>query len=805
MTILPLTLTHWGTYRMRHIAGGATEALPFEIDPDPSPLGRSLAGGWDSKARILRPAVRQGYLKYGPGAGVRGKEAFVEVSWELAVELAAAELTRVKKDFGNEAIFGGSYGWGSAGRFHHAQSQVHRFLNCAGGYTSSVNTYSVAAGEVIIPHVLGVDPQAMMYNGLQPSWKDIAANAELVVAFGGMSMKNRQMGAGGPVRHLVSSAVQSISDAGVRCISVSFTRDDAPPFDNLTHFPVRPCTDVPLMLALAHTLIVEGLWDEDFVARCTVGFEEFLPYLMGGSDGVTRDAEWASGVCGCSADSIRELARDMARSRTLITVAMSLQRQEHGEQTWWMAVVLAALVGQIGLPGCGIGFGYASLSPVGNDETPTTWPYLSQGSNAVETFIPVARIADMLLKPGGHHHYNGRELTYPDIRLVWWAGGNPFHHHQDLNRLTKAWQRPETVVAHEVFWNAHARHADIVLPATTVLERNDLGCAHLDPHLIAMKQVSEPLGEARSDYEILTEVARAVGIVDEYTEGRSEAEWLRHLYSQLERSPALGGKTIPPFDEFWDQGWIEVPFCRSARRERLGEELRRDPRANPLDTPSGRIEIFSSTVDGFGYADCPGHPVWLEPAEWPGSDIAARYPLYLSSNQPAHRLHSQYDHGIVSVEAKVQGRERIRISPRDASDRAIEDGMIVRVFNDRGACLAAAWIDEGLEAGVVQLPTGAWYFPADSNTGPIENHGNANVLTADRPTSRLASGPSINALVEVEAWTHALPELLPFEAPEFVAPLECDVEASPPIWWRAPAEHQPSPISTAPTELAQPD
>ncbi|ABL79385.1 MULTISPECIES: molybdopterin guanine dinucleotide-containing S/N-oxide reductase [unclassified Nocardioides] len=770
MTTFPLTLTHWGAYRMRHVPGGATEALPFENDPDPSSLGRSMAGAWNSQARILRPAVRQGYLKYGPGAGVRGKEPFVEVPWELAVELVSGELTRVTKAFGSEAIFGGSYGWSSAGRFHHAQGQLHRFLNCAGGYTSSVNTYSVAAGEVILPHVLGLDPQDMMYNGMQPSWKDMAENAELVVAFGGMSMKNRQVGAGGPVRHLASSAVKSISDAGVRFVNVSFTRDDAPPLDKMTHFAVRPCTDVPLMLALAHTIIVEGLFDEQFVARCTVGFDEFLPYLMGVSDGIPKDAAWASGVCGCSAGSIRALARDMARSRTLITAAMSLQRQEHGEQTWWMAVVLAALLGQIGLPGRGIGFGYASLSPVGNDETPTAWPHLPQGLNAVKTFIPVARMADMLLNPGGHHQYNGRELTFPDIRLVWWAGGNPFHHHQDLNRLIKAWQKPETVIAHEVFWNAHARHADIVLPATTALERNDLGCAHLDPHLIAMKQMSEPLGEAQSDYAILTQIARAVGIADEYTEGRNEAEWLRYLYKQLEHSPALGGKTIPSFDEFWDQGWLEVPFDRAGQRERLGEALRRDPDANPLDTPSGRIEIFSSTIDGFGYADCPGHPMWLEPLEWPGADIAARFPLYLSSNQPAHRLHSQYDQGVVSVDAKVEGRERIRLSIQDAAERSIENGMIVRVFNDRGACLAAAWVDEGLEAGVVQLPTGAWYFPSVSDTGPIESHGNPNVLTADRPTSRLAAGPSINALVQVEAWTYPLPDLAPFEAPQFVVP-----------------------------------
>ena len=153
----PTTATHWGTYR-GEVRGGRLVALhPFEGDPDPSPIARNVPASLDHPARIRRPAVRRSFLKKGHAAGGegRGAEPFVEVGWDEALDLVAAEVDRVRREHGNAAIFGGSYGWASAGRFHHAQSQLHRFLNCVGGYTRSVNAYSYAAAQVILPRVLG--------------------------------------------------------------------------------------------------------------------------------------------------------------------------------------------------------------------------------------------------------------------------------------------------------------------------------------------------------------------------------------------------------------------------------------------------------------------------------------------------------------------------------------------------------------------------------------------------------------------------------------------------------------------------
>ena len=147
-----------------------------------------------------------------------------------------------------------------------------------------------------------------------------------------------------------------------------------------------------------------------------------------------------------SASSIETLARRMVSTRTLITVSWSLQRAEHGEQPYWMAATLAAMVGQIGLPGAGIGYGYGAIGGIGVSVKRLSGLTMPQLKNPVDISIPVARIADMLLQAGEPYNFNGQSLVYPDIRLVYWCGGNPFHHHQDLHRLDKAWQQPETII-----------------------------------------------------------------------------------------------------------------------------------------------------------------------------------------------------------------------------------------------------------------------------------------------------------------------------------------------------------------------
>ncbi|MGH6738353.1 MAG: molybdopterin dinucleotide binding domain-containing protein, partial [Bradyrhizobium sp.] len=246
-----------------------------------------------------------------------------------------------------------------------------------------------------------------------------------------------------------------------------------------------------------------------------------------------------------------------------------------------------------------------------------------------------------------------------------------------------------------------------------------------------------------------------------------EMEWLRHLYEVARQQASRHGIERPDFETFWQTGYCVDPV--PGRYDFLSE-FRANPQGQPLKTPSGRIEIFSELIASFGYDDCLGHPAWIEPAEWLGSPAAARFTLHLISNQPTLRLHGQLDNGPVSRAAKVQGREPLWLNPRDAAARGISDGDVVRVFNDRGACLAGAVVTAAVCAGVAQLQTGAWYDPdRPGAVGTLDRHGNPNVLTLDKGTSKLAQGPSSQtALVEVERWTAPVPDIAAYDQPAIV-------------------------------------
>ncbi len=206
--------------------------------------------------------------------------------------------------------------------------------------------------------------------------------------------------------------------------------------------------------------------------------------------------------------------------------------------------------------------------------------------------IPAARIADCLLNPGQPYDYDGKRAVYPDIRLVYWAGGNPFHHHQDLNRLRRAWQKPETIVVHEPWWTPTAKRADIVLPAATTLERNDLGGAARDRFIVAMHKAIAPIGEARNDFDILRELARRLGCEDTFSEGRDEGEWVRQLYTTFrERAQS---NAVPDFETFWEKGWVEIPQKSDEYVVFLGD-FRADPDAGTSSpTPVGADRVSYS-------------------------------------------------------------------------------------------------------------------------------------------------------------------------------------------------------------------
>ena len=737
--------TQWGVYDVEVEDGRIVDVFPIDEDPEPAEILHTLRDGVQHPSRIRTPAIRRGWLEgTDPENKLRGADEFVDVSWDEALDFAAKALQKVRQKHGNKAIFAGSYGWASAGRFHHAQSQLHRFINFIGGCTRAMNSYSTAAAQVILPHVIAPWPQMELE---QTSLEDVVARTELFIAFGGLPSRNAQVAYGGITEHRTGIDLQRAHESGTQFVNISPVKHDVA--DTLTPrwIAPRPGTDVAIMLAMAYVLETQNLADQNFLASHCEGYDRFKAYLLGATDGQAKTPQWASEISSVEAGAIESLSKEMAGKKTFLTAAWALQRADHGEQPYWMLVTLAAMLGQIGLNGCGVGFGYSAEGFVGSNWRRFNWATVGKGKNPADFAIPVARIADMLLNPGQTISYDGQEITFPDTRLIYWAGGNPFHHHQDLNRLTQAWRRPETVIVNEPWWTPTAQWADIVFPATTSFERTDICASSHDPYAHLMQQALPPQFEARSDYEIFAGLADKLGFVAEFTQGKDEMAWLQDMWERSNERAKAQGFELPNFDEFLAKGSFQIPAKTDSADWLAG--FRADADKHPLSTPSGKIEIFSAVIDGFGYADCPGHAVWLEPFERLGGAGSDQFPLHLISPQPKRKLHSQYDQSAYSQAGKIRGREPLTLHPIAAAQRGIKAGDLLRVFNDRGACVVGAQISEGVKEDVVILPTGAWFAPSHDEAG-LELNGNPNVLTRDKGTSSLAQGPSAHTcLVDV--------------------------------------------------------
>ena len=753
-------LAHWGAYTAVVEDGRLVRCEPFARDPAPSNMLDAIVAMTYSPLRIQRPAVRRSWLAKRDRLQ-RGAEGYVEVSWDAALALVADEIARVRAEHGATGIFGGSYGWSSAGRFHHARTQVRRFLFSGGGCVDQAGNYSWGAAQFLLPHVIGTHAPV---SGRVTDWSSVVAHTRLMICFGGLALKNGQVTSGGAGAHTMEQWLARARAAGVEFVVISPNRTDAPALLGAQWIAVRPNTDTALMLGMAHTLISEKRHDRAFLQSYCTGFTALENYVSGAADGVPKTAVWAAAICGVDTEVIRTLARRAASLRTMMTLTWSLQRAHHGEQPYWMAIALAAMLGQIGLPGGGFAFGHGSMNAVGEPRADLPSPEFGAGANPGSHAIPVARLTDMLERPGAEYQFNGARRIYPDIDLIYWAGGNPFHHHQDLNRLARAWAKPATVIVHDSWWTATAKRADIVLPATTPLERDDIGGSSRDNFIFAMQQAIAPVGESRNDVDIFRELAARAGHQEAYTGSRDTNAWLHQMWKEVRNGAATKGVTLPEFDAFFAQGWVELPPPAPGRDDYvLFEAFRTDPAAHPLRTPSGKIELFSDSIAAFDYADCPPHPAWLPPAEWLGAEAAKKHPLHLITIQPPDRLHSQMDPGPVAQAGKVAGRERVRIHPQDAASRALADGDVARVFNERGACLAGVAIDASLMPGVIVIATGAWFDPGSD--GP-ERGGNPNVLSLDIGTSSLTQGPSaLSVLVQVEKWRGVASPVRVYELP----------------------------------------
>ncbi|WP_045603515.1 trimethylamine-N-oxide reductase TorA [Vibrio parahaemolyticus] len=779
-----VTGSHWGAFRAHIYAGKVQEIKPLELDKNPTEMLNGIKGIIYSPSRVRYPMVRLDWLKkHKYSADTRGNNRFIRVTWDEALDLFYRELERVQKEYGPWALHAGQTGWNQTGSFNNCTAHMQRAVGMHGNFITKVGDYSTGAGQTIMPYVLG---STEVY-AQGTSWSEILENSDNIILWANDPVKNLQVGWNCETHEsfkYLAELKEKVAKGEINVLSVDPVKNKTQRYLENDHLYINPMTDVAFMLAVAHVLYNENLYDKKFIDTYCLGFEEFIQYVQGKTkDKVEKTPEWAAAICGVKADKIREFARMLVSGRTQILMGWCIQRQEHGEQPYWAAAVVAAMVGQIGLPGGGISYGH-HYSSIGVPSTGFAGPggfprNLDQGMkpkwdnndfNGYSRTIPVARWIDCLLEPGKEINYNGGKVKLPDFKMMVISGCNPWHHHQDRNRMKKAFRKLQTVVTIEFAWTATCRFSDIVLPACTQWERNDIDVygSYSNKGLIAMHRLVDPLFQSKPDFQIMSELTQRFGRREEYTRGMSEMEWIESLYNDCKKANE-GKFEMPEFNEFWEKSVLDFgegkPWVRHA-------DFRKDPELNPLGTPSGFIEITSRKIGRYGYEHCQEHPMWFEKSErshgGPGSD---KYPFWLQSCHPDKRLHSQMcESEEFRATYAVQGREPVYINPIDAKAKGIKDGDLVRVFNGRGQLLAGAVLTDSYPRGVIRIEEGAWYGPLNEKEGAICTYGDPNTLTQDIGSSELAQATSANTcIVDFEKFTGKVPPVTSFGGPIEVA------------------------------------
>jgi len=649
--------------------------------------------GFGQVERVNHPdRLRQPLRRTGP----RGAGRFEPIGWDEALDEVARQLRRVRDTYGPAAILDCSR-TGSLSMLHN-RFAVPRLLNMFGGCTELWSNISAEAEVFAVRATFGAKAEYKSA-GREPT--DFV-NSRLILMWG-WSPGDGTFGTG---------TLQYLKEArrrGVRivCVDPRVTRTSRQLADE--HVFIRPSTDAAALIAMAYVIVREGLHDQPFLDRHVLGFDDahlppgvaagasYRAYLEGLADGVRKTPEWAAEITGSPADTIRRLAVEYATSKpAALQCGYAPGRTIAGEQFHRAAYALAAVTGNIGIPGGNTGVSNGATGRLGVKSLPA-------GTNPAGARVASSLLADLLER--------GRAGGYPaDVKLIYSAAGDLFNQLPNVRKITAAAERLEFMVVHDHFVTPTARYADIVLPATMFWERNDVhvpwaGAGH---YVIFMKKAVEPPDGCRNDLDICAALAARLGIAG-YND-KTEEEWLRELTRE----------TIDDFDAFRERGLARLPAPDDAVA--FAREIR-DPERHPFTTPSGRIEVYSTALaanpDPYGLGPIPPIPTWTP--ETPD----ARHPLRLVTPKSRARTHSIHDNQPALARAD---HDDVWLHPRDAAARGILDGQRVRVFNARGATELPARVTDRIAPGVVAIKEGAW-FALDARGH--DTRGCANLLTSD--------------------------------------------------------------------------
>jgi anaerobic dimethyl sulfoxide reductase subunit A len=661
-------------------------------NPAGGPFMRGCVRGYEmpravyAPDRILTPLVR---------SGPRGSGQFREAGWSEALDLVAQRLSEIHAAYGPGSILALAGFASGRGALHSTQRLTKRFLSLLGGYTEITGGYSSAAADFVTPYVLGTNLAGIDAATLQ--------HTQLILLWGANPSDTR-------LGCETNARILEARRRGVEVIVVDPRRSATVRKLGTRWIPVRPGTDAALMLAVLYVLLEEGLVNGPFVEKYSDGFAALQAHVLGQDDGTPKTPAWAEALCGTPAATIVDLARLYGTSHpTALIPGLSIQRTLGGEEAIRLAIALQVATGNLGRPGGSSGaLTWDKLPHPHMDRLPVP-------PNPAGASIPVVRWPDAVL--------GGRSAGFPaDIKAIYNVGANYVVQGSDLHKSIRAFQAVEFAVGHDYTLTPTAQQCDVVLPATTFLEREDIVFPGGGNYLLYSHRAVAPRPQARDDYVIFRELADRLGFGPAFSEGRSADEWLRHFLAHSE---------VTDLEAFRQTG---IYWAAGQERVALSDFVA-DSGAHALDTPSGKVQVASADYARLGAP--------AVPTQRPLS-TSARFPLQMVTPHPRFRTHSQYDNITWFKEKEPQ---ELCIHPADATARGIASGDLVSVYNSQGRVHVPARLTEDMMPGVVSLLEGAWpAFDADG----VDLAGSANVLTSTEPTLPSQATRTHSVLVEVE-------------------------------------------------------
>lgn len=714
---------------------------------------RACVRGRNMRQRIYNPdRIKKPLLRTGKK---RSDGQFKEISWDEALDLIAEKLRYTYDTYGPEAVYQtyGSGVWNAHLAYSGGWKRLFRLL---GGHLNHYGNYSYLQISQCTRYVYGTQDEQ-----ISNSFEDTAQNSKLLVLWGNNPQETRMSGGG------LTYTSLAVKKARVKIIVIDPRYSDSAAVLADEWVPIRPGTDAALVAGMVHVMIKENLHDQAFLDKYCVGFdEEHMPegapknasyraYIEGkGEDGIEKTPKWASGITGVPEATIIHLAREIATAKPAnIAQGWGPQRHANGENQANAIHILAAITGNVGLPGGGTGGREGYYWPVSKS--------FPDGKNPVKTAISCYRWTDaidhateMTAKKDG---VKGKDRLEVGIKfMVTYGSAMLASQHGDINRTREIIDddtKCEFIVGMDNQMTASMKLCDLVLPDTTTSERWDLVPSEYTgdmAYLIMCEQAIEPLYESRSAIDVTSALAHRLGVGEQFDDGKKGSEeWCRYLQEENRKIKA----EFPTFDELRKQGvyryynpdGLTVPF----------KDFRANPEANPLETPSGKIEIYSQRLADLAKEwefpnPLPGDmisPIPIHIDTWEGATEAKtneKYPLQCIGHHYKARTHSTYGNLTNLREAHPQ---RIWINTLDAQERGIASDDLIRVTNDRGTIQSPALVTPRIMPGVISVPQGAWVkFNADG----VDEGGAVNVLTSLHPTPLAKGNGQHTVLVQVE-------------------------------------------------------